>query len=764
MPESIRAIIDGKEVKAKKGKTILEVAEEEGIHIPTLCTHKLLFPYGACRICVVEVEGFERLLTSCNTEIKDRMIVRTNTERVKNARREIIEFMLSEHPSACLLCPYQEECYEIQKCNVKLGTVVGCRFCAKDEICEFQKVVREMGINELSLPSIYRNFPVERDDPFFERDYNLCIFCGRCVRVCQEVRMTGTLSFLRRGPTTKVGTSFEISHLEAGCEFCGSCVDVCPTGALVERTRKWRGVFDERVRNVCPFCSMNCDIIMDIKKDEVFCVSSTEEGLLCSSGKFGIVGMILSGEREKSPLLRGKGAVSWDEGLSSAVEILREHKEEEIAIVLSPSLPNETILSAKTFAEGLKIEKITSPVLRWKGGLYSEVLLNKKPKLSSYNLLIVASSLPAPLEIEVKHLSSKEADVYEFTSSETFLTRHVNSFRVVPEFSLVPLMLLKGMKEKSGKRFPEEVEEVLKEMDLKILLQMCGVSERELDELTARIESSKKKAFIYDVNSIHPVLIKTFSDVLSIDSIPITKGGNERGIIELSDGMIPFDEFLSDEKIKVVYSIGVPFAGKGRKTILQDAFHSSQDGFWDVFLPVLSYSEEGGTQMDLWGKKRKIFKISSPSFQAFSDRWVMEEILKRMGKEVSSKRGSKRKLNDALKGINIPSFKRDDEFYISAKTFTNFYRGFELHSKLKGFGRIMNPKGIYMNESDAKRLGLKDGEKVVLRIGLEGVEREVIVKNDFKEGVVEFVPSDRELYEIFSMRAKGIIPKGKIER
>jgi len=765
VPEYIKAIINGKEVKAKKGLTILEVAKDEGIYIPTLCTHKLLSPYGACRVCVVEVEGFERLLTSCNTELQDGMVVNTDTERVKKARREIVEFMLSEHPSACLLCPYQEECYNIQHCNVKLGTVVGCRFCAKDGLCELQKIVRELGIKEISLQSLYRGIPPEKDDPFFERDYNLCILCGRCVRICQEVRMTGTLSFLKRGPDTKVGTLFDISHIEAGCEFCGSCVDVCPTGALVERTRKWKGVPDERINNICPFCSMNCNVIMDVKEKEVFSISSTEEGLLCSSGKFGITGMLLSGERAKSPLIREKGEVSWDEALSFAAEILRSHKEEEIGMVLSPFLTNETISWAKSFAQSLGITKITSPALRWESSLYSEILPDKTPKISSYNLLIVATPLPAPLEIEVKHLSANGGEVYEFNPSETFLTRHVNSFRCVPEPSFVPLMFLKATKEKSGKK--SEIDNLLNDLDLKTVLSLCGITEGELDELIEGAEKAKKKGFIYDVNSIHPYIVKVFSEVLSVEPIPITKDGNERGLIGLSEGMMPYDKFLSDEKIKVVYSIGIPYAGDGKRTILQDQFLVSQNGYWDLFLPVLSYTEEDGTYTNLWGKKRKLTKISEPPFSAFSDIRIMEEILKKLGKSISRKRAktpeNKGKI-EVTPPVGFPSLKKDDEFYIHPKAFPNFFRGFELHSNLKGFKRIMDGEGIYISEADAKRLNLKEGEKVVLKVGEEKLERILYVKRDLKEGVVEIVPSYKEMKEILSMKAKGIIPKGKIER
>jgi predicted molibdopterin-dependent oxidoreductase YjgC len=247
----MKLVIDNRTVEAPEGTTILDAARHSGVAIPSLCSHPELTPYGGCRLCIVEVEGMRGFPTACTTRAEEGMTVRTVTAEIRQLRREVLQLILSEHPASCLMCEEAEACASFQTTIRKAGVTTGCRTCTNDGRCDLQEVVESVGLEEIAYPIYYRNIPVEKDDPFYDRDYNLCILCGRCVRICQEVRMNGTLAFKQRGRRTTIGPAFDRSHLEAGCEFCGACLSVCPTGTLGEKGRKWAGAPDATTASAC---------------------------------------------------------------------------------------------------------------------------------------------------------------------------------------------------------------------------------------------------------------------------------------------------------------------------------------------------------------------------------------------------------------------------------------------------------------------------------------------------------------------------------
>ncbi len=202
--------IDGQEVRTRKGKSVLEAALDAGLYIPNLCYHPDLSPLGACRLCVVEIKDMRGIPTACTTQAEDGMVVKTKTAELEQIRRVSMELMLSGHPGDCVTCP--------QNLN-----------------CELQAVAQYLGISELRLRSLPRDFPVNTTNPLFDHDLNRCILCGRCVRACYELRGVGILSFIKRGRETYIGTAFDRSLADAGCVFCGACVEVCPTGAIRDK-------------------------------------------------------------------------------------------------------------------------------------------------------------------------------------------------------------------------------------------------------------------------------------------------------------------------------------------------------------------------------------------------------------------------------------------------------------------------------------------------------------------------------------------------
>ena len=235
--ETVKLIIDGREVKARKGETVLEAAHSAGIYIPALCAHPDLAPFGACRLCIVEIEGMPGFPTSCTAAVEEGMVVRTKTPKLQNLRRNTLELILSEHPYFCLTCP-------------------------ENLHCELQRVAYYIGLDKVSLPYIYKELPVHEEDPLIIRDYNLCILCGRCIRACQEVRGAGAIAFTLRGSRTMVGTAFGHSLKDSGCKFCGACIEVCPTGALRDKDGRWESEAEkEAILVPCkPACPAGIDI------------------------------------------------------------------------------------------------------------------------------------------------------------------------------------------------------------------------------------------------------------------------------------------------------------------------------------------------------------------------------------------------------------------------------------------------------------------------------------------------------------------------
>ncbi len=216
--QEIKLTIDGKEVTAQPGQTVMQAAMDAGIYIPYLCYWPGMKPYGACRMCVVEVEGQRGTPASCTLPAANGMVVNTSPSEVEGLRNNILELLLSEHPHGCLTCHRIELCGPQDICLRHVRVTDRCVVCPKNERCELKDTVRYMGMElESSLEYKYRDLPVETGDPFYDRDYNLCIVCARCVRVCEEVRGDNAITLIERGGQSLVGTSIGSSLLEPGC-------------------------------------------------------------------------------------------------------------------------------------------------------------------------------------------------------------------------------------------------------------------------------------------------------------------------------------------------------------------------------------------------------------------------------------------------------------------------------------------------------------------------------------------------------------------
>ncbi|MFH0990156.1 MAG: molybdopterin-dependent oxidoreductase [bacterium] len=358
MSQHITVTIDNKTYSVQRGTTILDVARQNDIYIPTLCYHQDLSPHGGCRMCIVEVEGVRNFPTACTTPIDEGMIIRTHTAQLQEMRMDILQLFLSEHTSSCLVCDEKVECRLYMSTVRKAGVTTGCRYCPKDGVCELQAVAASLNVTEINYPISYRNLRVETEDPFYDRDYNLCILCGRCVRMCQEIRVANVLAYKNRGRNTIVGPAFHRTHLEAGCEFCGACVAVCPTGSLREKTRAWEGQPDRHVVSTCSFCGVGCQVELLVKGNRLigslpFNDPIVNNGQLCVKGRFCNTELVNSYQRLKSPYEKfgvSRTEVSWNHALDRAAEQLKECPPDDFAMLVSPNCTTEDLYVAQKFA------------------------------------------------------------------------------------------------------------------------------------------------------------------------------------------------------------------------------------------------------------------------------------------------------------------------------------------------------------------------------------------------------------------------------
>ncbi len=210
----IHLTVNNRPVSVPEGTTILDAAKKLGINIPTLCylnLHDINYvnETASCRVCMVEVEGFKKLFPACATPVTQNMCVHTDTAKTIQARRQIIELLLSDHPNSCLTC-------------------------AKSMNCELQKLANDLGIRKLHYNGEMSSHPIDSDSLSILKDPNKCILCQRCKTICNEVQTVGALATIGRGFNTYVGSVFDRPMHETTCTFCGQCVAVCPTGALTE--------------------------------------------------------------------------------------------------------------------------------------------------------------------------------------------------------------------------------------------------------------------------------------------------------------------------------------------------------------------------------------------------------------------------------------------------------------------------------------------------------------------------------------------------
>jgi NADH-quinone oxidoreductase chain G len=323
----ITVTINGREIEVQPGTTLLRAARAAGISIPSLCDYELIEPFGACRMCLVEVEGMRRLQTACTLLPADGMAVTTESEVLSKARRDVLELVLINHPLDCPFCDKSGEC-DLQDMVLKYGPAVG-RYSEEKR----------------SVPSSF-------EDPLLATNMERCIACERCVRLCEEVQGVSALTMVGRGGSTRMEP---FSPDSFDCEYCGNCLPACPVGAILSKVqmhnyRPWQ--MDRETETVCGHCGVGCKFVVQVRDESIVRIATRTDlginrGLLCSPGRFGYQ-YVGDEERLSTPLVRKDGELeecSWEEAIAFVADRLTAIKEGHggaaIAGIASPRCTNE---------------------------------------------------------------------------------------------------------------------------------------------------------------------------------------------------------------------------------------------------------------------------------------------------------------------------------------------------------------------------------------------------------------------------------------
>lgn len=294
--DHIMVTINGNRYKALRGSTILKVAEANNIHIPNMCYEEGLSVPGCCRMCVVEVKGARKLLAACATPVTEGMEIQTESDRVVEARKDLLRLYLASHDLRCLTCERNGD-------------------------CRLQDYCYRYRVEDTPYRGEQKKYPVDTSNPFFFRDYSKCIMCGKCVRICAEINGAYVYDFMEKGFDSKVTSAFDDPNQDTTCTFCGMCVQVCPVAALVEKTVMWAGRPWEmkKVKTTCPYCGVGCQLKLKVKDGRIIGVAKDKTGSnmghLCVKGQFGWE-YVHSPDRLTKPLMRKNGKlepVSWED-------------------------------------------------------------------------------------------------------------------------------------------------------------------------------------------------------------------------------------------------------------------------------------------------------------------------------------------------------------------------------------------------------------------------------------------------------------------
>jgi predicted molibdopterin-dependent oxidoreductase YjgC len=631
---SIQITIDGHPLDVDQGITVLQAARQHEIYIPTLCDFPGLPSHGSCRMCIVEIKGRPNTPTACTTPVENGMEIQTSSPKVQSLRGELLQLLLSEHPSSCLFCPEKSHCDECMVTLRKAGVTTGCRSCSKDGQCDLQIMVEKIGVPQVNFPTRYRMLPAEKYDPFFDRDYNLCILCGRCIRTCNELHFINSLAYTQRGSETVVGTAFDRTHLAAGCSFCGACVEVCPTGSLAEKTRKWDGKTETQTSTTCPLCSIGCQVVLHSKNGRV--IGSLPDHAagsenLCVKGRFGFTELVNHPTRIKQPAKWvgiNQLKISWDETVRSAAEKLAACPPDRFEMVISASCTNEDFYVARKFArEVMKSDRVSTPALnRYAAGLPNVMDLLKISQplsiLDGASTILCLGLDPhyaqSVAEVKLHQAVKRGARLLDIHADEHDLGLAADEWLQPAPGAETSLTLA---------------------LIAAIQCETPSSPEGQLERSAALLKSATNpvilvgSAFLTHIDNQQLLeAVKSLVVLTQARVIVLPAEGNLAGVLWL--GAAPRQSRQAQSETQVLYLVGedIPAGLPGESFLIyQNIYPPSGERLPDLSLPAAAFSEQNGTLLDQAGRIQHIRQAVPPPGEALPSWEILCRIARQMG-------------------------------------------------------------------------------------------------------------------------------------
>ena len=630
--------VDGKKVEVPVGSTILEAANAAGSRVPTLCHDNKLHPFGACRICLVEVEGTPRKFTpSCTTPAMDNMVVRTSTPALIEARRMVLELLLIKHPLDCPICDKAGE-------------------------CQLQDLTHEYGLGTSRFDAEKGYLPPDYESPIVERNISRCILCGKCVRICDEQNGVGEWAFTRRGTRARISTDFD---RPLDCEFCGECTEICPVGALTTRQFKFkaRSWNLEGTSSVCNYCGCGCGISYETRDGKIIRVGPARNNYLCAKGRFGW-DAVHSSERITTPKMRvGDELVdcTWDEALSVVATNLKVIKSkrgpESIGGLGSVRTTNEESYLFQKFMRTVVGTNNIDMLARLKvpKGLDAAFFSGELSKISEHEVILILDSSVGEINpltgIEIVRAVNKKDRKVILVNTES------NKFNKLASV-IIPLSSEKAIEEmlsalSSAKGSSEVLNAVklLKAASSVAIIVPARVTDKEfvnIKVLSGQLKNVTHYPLVRRSNfqgsldmGVNPAYYPGYRKV---DADTTTSfAGAWNAILPDKPGLnaVEMINAIATGKLAALYIMGDDPVGSDRHLreplnkldflVVQDIFMTETAMIADVVLPAAASAEKTGTFTNLERRLQQLNKAEEPVGESRPDWEIIQDVAKRMG-------------------------------------------------------------------------------------------------------------------------------------